>query len=169
MARLRAVVVSQPPGLGGTPVSGHRSVATTNASWTISSAMSMSPKRRTRVATTRPDSSRKIRSSSGASMAGTDRSLVLERTHLDRTHASDGALGRPLERGVEVGCLDDPEAAELLLGLRERTVRSHRFATGGANHCRDLGRVETAAEDPRAGLLEICVDLVHLLERLLLV
>ena len=66
MARLRAVVVIQPPGFGGSPVSGHRSLATRNASWTISSAMSMSPKRRTRVATTLPDSSRKIRSRSVA-------------------------------------------------------------------------------------------------------
>ena len=59
MARLRAVVVIQPPGFGGNPVAGHRSVATTKASWTASSARSMSPKRRTRVATARPDSRRK--------------------------------------------------------------------------------------------------------------
>ena len=56
MARLRAVVVIQPPGFGGRPDAGHRSLATTKASWTASSAMSMSPKRRTSVATQRPDS-----------------------------------------------------------------------------------------------------------------
>src|SRR6478752_7538249 len=109
MARLRAVVVSQPPGLGGTPVSGHRSVATTNASWAISSAMSMSPKRRTRVATTRPASSRKIRSRSMALTAGTGsglRGLVLEGTDLDGPLAGARALRGPLERGVEVGRLD---------------------------------------------------------------
>ena len=32
IARFRAVVVSQPPGFGGSPVAGHRSLATTNAS-----------------------------------------------------------------------------------------------------------------------------------------
>ena len=42
--------------------------ATTNASWTASSARSMSPKRRTRVATARPNSSRNVRSMAPASM-----------------------------------------------------------------------------------------------------
>ena len=57
-ALFRAVVVIQPPGLGGTPVAGHRSTATAKASWTASSARSISPKRRTRVATARPELSR---------------------------------------------------------------------------------------------------------------
>src|SRR5947208_17065471 len=61
MAHLRAVVVIQPPGLGGRPSIGHLRTATTNASCTASSATSMSPKIRIRVATARPDSSRKIR------------------------------------------------------------------------------------------------------------
>ena len=43
MARLRAVVVIQPPGLGGRPSAGHLRRATANASWTASSARSMSP------------------------------------------------------------------------------------------------------------------------------
>ena len=59
MARFLAVVTIQPAGFGGTPVSGQRSAATRNASWTASSATSMSPKRRTRVAIAWPDSSRK--------------------------------------------------------------------------------------------------------------
>ena len=63
IALLRAVVRIQPPGLGGLPATGQRSAATTNASWTASSARSMSPKRRIRVATTLPRSSRKMRSS----------------------------------------------------------------------------------------------------------
>jgi hypothetical protein len=66
MARLRAVVTIQPPGLGGVPFSGQEATATANASWTASSARSMSPKRRTRVATARPNSSRKIASTSGS-------------------------------------------------------------------------------------------------------
>ena len=62
MALLPAVVVSQAPGLGGVPSTGHFSKATRSASLAASSAMSMSPKRRTSEATTRPYSSRKIRS-----------------------------------------------------------------------------------------------------------
>ena len=58
MARLPAVVVSQPPGLGGTPSTGHFSTAARSASPAASSAMSMLPKRRTREATIRPYSSR---------------------------------------------------------------------------------------------------------------
>ena len=42
--RLRAVVMIQPAGLGGTPSAGQRWTATANASWTASSARSMSPK-----------------------------------------------------------------------------------------------------------------------------
>ena len=61
MARLRAVVMIQAPGLGGSPVVGQVAVAATKASCTASSAMSMLPKTRTSVATDRPDSARKIR------------------------------------------------------------------------------------------------------------
>ena len=58
MARLRAVVVIQPPGFGGVPVTGQRSAAMANASATASSARSMSPRTRTRVAVQRPTSRR---------------------------------------------------------------------------------------------------------------
>ena len=54
MARLRAVVVIQPPGFGGIPVFGHPSAAIANASATASSARSMSPKTRIKVAVHRP-------------------------------------------------------------------------------------------------------------------
>src|SRR5262245_60084386 len=120
IARLRAVVVIHPPGLGGTPSTGHRSLATRNASWTASSATSMLPKRRTRVATTRPDSSRKTLASAVVSTAGTatdSGGLVLEGPDLDRAHAGRGRLGGEGERLVEVGRLDHPVAAEVLLGL----------------------------------------------------
>jgi len=70
MARLRAVVVIQPPGFGGRPSSGHLSRATVNASCTASSATSMSPKMRIRAATDRPDSSRKIRPIWASSIVG---------------------------------------------------------------------------------------------------
>src|SRR4051794_24233226 len=108
MARLRAVVVIQPPGFGGIPRTGHCSAATANASATESSARSMSPRTRIRVAVQRPASRRKISASGSATFGGPD---------LDRAFAGGGGLGRPVERGVEVGGLDDPEAAHLLLGL----------------------------------------------------
>ena len=57
-ARLRAVVVSQAPGLRGMPSRLHRSSARVNASCAHSSARSQSPVNRIRVATTRPHSSR---------------------------------------------------------------------------------------------------------------
>jgi hypothetical protein len=44
IARLRAVVTSQPPGLSGVPSRGQRSAAMANASWTASSARSKSPR-----------------------------------------------------------------------------------------------------------------------------
>ncbi len=74
MARLRAVVVIQPPGFGGTPVTGHRSAAMANASATASSARSMSPRTRIKVAVQRPASRRKTAARS---------SLTLERADLD--------------------------------------------------------------------------------------
>ncbi len=81
MALLPAVVVSQPPGFGGVPSTGHFSRATRSASLAASSATSMSPKRRTSEATTRPYSSRKIRSiADGGDRLGLRR---LERPDLD--------------------------------------------------------------------------------------
>src|SRR5207302_7012915 len=113
MARLRAVVVIQAPGFGGRPAAGHRSTATAKASWTASSAMSMSPKRRTRVATLRPDSARKIAAMStpagGRARSLSGRGLVLEGTHLDRRLAGHGGPGGQRQGLVEVGGGDDPE------------------------------------------------------------
>src|SRR4029079_10476792 len=131
--------------------------------------MSMSPKRRTRWATTRPDSSRKIRSRSVWSSSGTmvTRSLVLERTDLDRAHARGRALDRPCERGVEVGRFDDPIPAEVLLRLGERAVGHDDVVAvagddGGARGC-----VEPAAEHPGAGFVQFGMEVSDLLERLL--
>ena len=108
----------QPPGLGGRPSIGHLRKATTNASCTASSATSKSPKTRIRVATDRPDSSRKIRPIAAASTAGqppTPRSSGVghlpERADLDGLADRFGGLRRPSERGVEVSSLDDVEAA----------------------------------------------------------
>src|SRR5437867_3832063 len=108
MARLRAVVVIQPPGLGGTPWTGHCSAAMANASATESSARSMSPRTRIRVAVHRP-ASRRNTSASGSG--------IFRRSDLHRSFAGGRRLAGPVEGGVEVGGFDDPEAAHLLLGL----------------------------------------------------
>src|SRR3954453_11396528 len=102
IARLRAVVVIQPPGLGGTPPTGQRSVAIANASATESSARSMSPRTRISVAVQRPASRRKTSARSSG---------IFRRAHLDGQLTGGGGLAGPLERGVEVGRLDDPESA----------------------------------------------------------
>ena len=60
-ALLRAVAINQATGFAGMPLS-HFSSATANASWTTSSARSKSPSIRIIVAVTRPDTSRKTRS-----------------------------------------------------------------------------------------------------------
>ena len=67
IARFRAVVTIHPAGLGGMPSPRHRSLATTNASCTASSASVMSPKMRISVATAWPYTSRNTRSTPVAS------------------------------------------------------------------------------------------------------
>src|SRR5215467_421756 len=75
MARLRAVVTIHAPGLGGSPSDGHLAAATVNASWTASSAASISPRKRIRAATHRPYSRRKT-----VSTVTARRALVAART-----------------------------------------------------------------------------------------
>ena len=58
----RAVTVSHAPGLSGTPVRGHVTSAAPSASWSASSARSMSRRSLISVATTRPYSARKTAS-----------------------------------------------------------------------------------------------------------
>src|SRR5580700_4724915 len=134
MARLRAVVTIQAPGLGGWPSDGHLATATVNASWTASSAASISPRKRIRVAMQRPYSRRKTASIVTAReslVAVRMRSLRAGRASLDRVgevpaeQRADldrplfrrrGELG-PLQGLVQVGGVDDPEPGEVLLGL----------------------------------------------------
>src|SRR5215211_4513009 len=141
MAWLRAVVVIQPPGLGGTPSRGHLPRATAKASCTASSATSMSPKARIRAASDRPDSSRKIRPTSALSslMAAlpspTPSGLeARERTDLDRHLDGPGDLRRPTKRGIQVLGLDDVEATQVLLGLHEGAVGGQHLAVGHPHH-----------------------------------
>src|SRR5207237_5507431 len=109
--------------------------AATSASPAASSAMSMSPKRRTSEAIRRPYSSRNTRSTAAVppsieSVAGRAGSTEpIERTDLDLAPACLGALGRELERHVEVGRLDDPEPTQGLLGLEVRAIGDDRRLT----------------------------------------
>ncbi len=68
-ARLRAVVVSQPPGLAGTPSRAQVFSAWANASWAHSSARSQSPVTAISVATIRPHSSRNAVSTAASTAA----------------------------------------------------------------------------------------------------
>src|SRR6266704_2383762 len=178
MARLRAVVVIQAPGLGGRPAPVHLRRATANASWTASSATSMSPKTRIRAATDRPDSSRKIRPTSaspGLGAAPVPRTpsgpgFVPERANLDRSPDDGTRLGRPDERGIEILSGDDVEATEVFPRLRERPVGREHLAAGHAHDGGGAGFVQPAAEDPRARRLhlrlqghDLLVGLLHLL------
>src|SRR3989454_8055747 len=179
MARLRAVVVIQPPGLGGSPPTGHLRRATANASCTASSATSMSPKTRIRAATDRPDSSRKIWPTSAPSSLGaasmscslSGLGYVSERADLDRLRDGGGGLRRPGERGVEVLGLDDVEAAQVFLRLREGTVGGQHLAVGHAHDRCGVGLGQGAAEEPSAGRLHLLLedaDPLHELPHLLL-
>src|SRR5881397_1221032 len=122
MARLRAVVVIQAPGLGGSPSPVHLRKATANASCTASSATSMSPKTRIRAAKIRPTSASSSFRAAATSPTLSGLGYVSERADLDRLRDSCGGLRRPSERGVEVFGLDDVEAAQVFLRLRKWAV-----------------------------------------------
>ena len=81
--------------------------------------------------------------------------LVLERADLDGGPAGLRALGGPGQGGVEVSRLDDPEAAQLLLGLGERTVGDDRLSVADADGARPAWRSQLVAGDPDAPRLEV--------------
>src|SRR5579872_542325 len=143
MARLRAAVVSQAPGLRGTPSRGQCCTASAKASCAHSSARSQSPVTRMRVATTRPHSSAKASATAvSTELTATQASTGLaapvasglaapvasagshlpDRPHLDRAEASPRDLRGDLDGLVEVLAVDQEEAAHLLLRLGERAV-----------------------------------------------
>src|SRR3954465_11542199 len=147
MARLRAVVVIHAPGLSGTPRAGHVSRALMKASWTASSARSKSPVTRISVATARPCSSRKTRSTmSWAALdpvkepvrcglrpsvargcadriAGAgDRAVIPDRADLEAADLRTRDHRGVGDRLVEVGRFHEIEAAERLLRLGERPI-----------------------------------------------
>src|SRR4051794_20077706 len=153
IALLRAVAISHARGFAGAPSRGQRSAAVANASWAASSASSKSPRRPTRVASTRPHSSRKARSISA---------LVLhERADLDGSaQACRRDPSRQLDRGVEVVGLVDVVAAELLLRLGERAVGGERAPVLDAYGRGRRGRLELVAVDHAGGVVDRHVLLV---------
>src|SRR5690242_4047462 len=139
IARLRAVAISQPTGLAGVSPRGQRSAAIANASWAASSASSMSPRKPTSEATTRPHSSRKTCSS-------IDQRLLEDRTDLDPAHALDLLqLVGDGEGAVEVVRLDEDEAAEEILAVHKRPVGQQSPALLVAHRRR---RIDVAQTQP---------------------
>src|SRR5882757_10781714 len=73
-----------------------------------------------------------------------------ERPHLDLPVADLRSLGGELERHVQVGGLDDPEAGEMLLRLHERPVGEHRLLASVIDDRGRTGVCQPAGEDPVA-------------------
>src|SRR5213595_1231256 len=96
---------------------------------------------------------------------------LAERTDLDRLHDAGGRLRSPADRSVEVVGLDDVEAAEVFLRLREGAVGGQHLAVGHAHHGGGVGFVQAAGEDPGASRLDLLLeraDPLHELPHLLL-
>src|SRR5215204_5883535 len=73
-------------------------------------------------------------------------SVVLDdRANLDASALRPGDLGGPLDRLVQVLAVEDVEARELLLGLRERAVGDQALAVGHAHGRRGGDRLEPLA------------------------
>src|SRR6266576_1546166 len=173
MARFRAVVVIQPPGLGGRPSPGHLCRATANASWTASSAASMSPKARMRDATDRPYSSRKIRLTTVSSTGTAARPFgrlsapnIHKGPNFDRPLDRLGDLGRPGKRGVEIIGLDDVEASEVFFRFRKGTVGREHLTVGNPHDGGGIGFVKADGEDQAVRRLHLGLEDADLLEGL---
>src|SRR6266536_5397898 len=108
---------------------------------------------------------------SGPCAAATSRTLsglgCPERTDLDRLPDGGGGLRRPGERSIEVLGLDDVEAAEVFLRLREGAVGGQHLAAGHAHDRGSGGFVQGAAEDPGARRPQLLVEGLDLLPGLL--
>src|SRR6266480_945283 len=180
IARFRAVVTIHPAGLGGIPSLCHRSFATTNASWTASSASVRSPKRRTSVATAWPYTSRNTLSTPGASRwAATIGVTPSGARHLEKWPDFDRLvdalhdLAGPSQRRVKVVGVDDVEPADVLLRLNERPVGDGQVAIALADNGSRVRAMESAPEDERSTRLHLSFEgsyplheFLHLLGRL---
>src|SRR5262245_33240713 len=130
-----------PGGLGGIPLDGHRSRAAVNASWTDSSAMSMSPKTRISEATALPYSRRKICSTSL-------NLFVLERADFDGQRGRLCQSPSPFERGIQIRRPDDGEPAEMFLALDVRAVSHEDISFSHTDDCGTAGWMEPARKHP---------------------
>src|SRR5215212_1501867 len=77
--------------------------------------------------------------------------VVHDRPHLDGAGRGTRDLGRPVDRLVEAVALEEVEAAELLLRLREGTVREHALAVADADGGRGRAGLEALAAEDHAG------------------
>src|SRR5262249_46640216 len=170
-ARRRAVVSSHAPGRSGVPSTGQRSSARANASWTISSAASMSRTMRSTEATTRPHSCRNVcairsrtsrcsppTSSDGTAAAPVAALHLPDRAQLDEAAFDQRHLLRPLHGFVPGITLDQVEAANRFLGLGERAVR-HLVLTRLQPDAAAVGvRAKAFAVNHLAGRLQLLAE-----------
>ena len=80
------------------------------------------------------------------------------RANLDRALARDRRLTGPCQRAVEIGCLDDPEAAEVFFGFGERAVGHEELAVTHLHNGRTRRFVQPTAEHPTAVVAEFLVE-----------
>src|SRR4051812_32951959 len=95
------------------------------------------------------------------------RRAVAERAHLDGQRRGDAQPPAPAERFVEVGGLDDREAADVLLALGERAVGGQDLAVLRAQRRGGARLVQAAREDPDALVAHLLVDGGDVLDDLL--
>ena len=85
--------------------------------------------------------------------------LPLERPEFDWLLAGGSAATRPLPRSVEARSLDDPEAADVLLGFSERSVRHDDLLTIRTHHLGSGPGLQARGEHKRVSVNEICVEI----------
>src|SRR5215472_7550267 len=136
-ALCRAVPISQPRGLSGTPPAGHWAKAAAQASCTASSATSRSPTWRVTAATAAHQWARNT--SASAPLSGW---LLSGSHHLDHgphLHLADlrhGEGRRPLQRLVQVRAFDQGVTAEVLLDLGRRAIGEQNLSVPDAHRGR---------------------------------
>src|SRR3954447_5412948 len=92
-----------------------------------------------------------------------DRSFLAERSHDDRAVPRHGMELRDLDGLRHRRAVDDVEAADHFLRLGERPVGHEWLAAADRDPLRYPGRLEPAADQPRAALLDLREPLQHLL------
>src|SRR5690348_15769366 len=168
MASRLATVMSHAAGLAGMPSSGHRSSATTSASWASSSAMPTSRVTRAMAAISRVDSifhtasivlftsPMDLPSRCSALFGGGPEGDL---SNLARHAAHLGALAGPLERLLQVGDFQDGDAAHELLGFEVRPVGHHDLAVG--LRLERVGRPQPPGEPPDPGGDHLTIERVN--------